>query len=280
MSGSSGFVKFLYTNAIGRAFLKVIIKLRLDRVVVRFLRSSASRVIIKRYAKKNGIALTTEERKSFGSFRDFFARTRTGTPVDREPSHLVSPCDGWLSAFKIGDDACFDIKNSHYRVQDFIGDAALAKNFENGDLLIFRLCANDYHHYSYIDGGYQGENHYIEGELHSVQPIVCENVPIYVKNRRSWCLLETDNFGSVVQCEIGALVVGGIVNHSNGGRFEKGSEKGHFDLSGSTIVLMLEPNKIKLNADILEALSYNEEVRVTEGQFIGVSNDNITEERK
>ena len=275
MSGSSGFVKFLYTNAIGRAFLKVIIKLRLDRVVVRFLRSSASRVIIKRYAKKNGIALTPEERKSFGSFRDFFARTRTGTPVDREPSHLVSPCDGWLSAFKISADACFDIKNSHYRVQDFIGDAALAKNFENGDLLIFRLCANDYHHYSYIDGGHQGENHYIEGELHSVQPIVCENVPIYVKNRRSWCLLKTDNFGSVVQCEIGALVVGGIVNHSNGGRFEKGSEKGHFDLSGSTIVLMLEPNKIKLNADIVEALSHSEEVRVTEGQFIGVKKEEI-----
>ena len=66
-------------------------------------------------------------------------------------------------------------------------------------------------------------------------------------------------------------MVGGIVNHFNGGRFEKGSEKGHFDLSGSTIVLMLEPNKIKLNADIVKALSHSEEVRVTEGQFIGVS---------
>lgn len=271
MSESSGFVKFLYTNALGRALLKIIIKLRADRVAVRFLRSSSSKIIIKRYARKNGIALTKEQLKSYGSFRDFFARTRTGTPVDKEPSHLVSPCDGWLSAFKISADSCFDIKNSHYRVSDFLCDESLAKKYENGDILIFRLCANDYHHYSYIDGGYQGENHFIEGELHSVQPIVCEKIPIYVKNRRSWCLLETDNFGSVVQCEIGALVVGGIVNRLDGGRFEKGSEKGHFDLSGSTIVLMLEPNKTELNADITEALLHSEEVRVTEGQFIGVS---------
>ena len=271
MSGSSGAVKFLYGNAIGRAFLKIIIKLRLDRVAVWFLRSSRSRVIIKRYARKNGIELTKEKRKEYRSFRDFFARTREGTPIDREPSHLVSPCDGWLSVFKISADSCFDIKNSHYRVSDFLCDEALAQKYENGDILIFRLCANDYHHYSYIDGGHQGENHFIEGELHSVQPIVCESVPIYVRNRRSWCLLKTDNFGSVVQCEIGALVVGGIVNHLDGGRFEKGSEKGHFDLSGSTIVLLFEPDTISLNEDILKGLTESEEVRVTEGSFIGVS---------
>ena len=273
MSSSSGFVKFLYSNALGRAILKIIMKLRLDRVAVCFLRSSCSKIIIKGYARKNGIELTKEQRRSYGSFRDFFARTREGTPPDLVPSHLVSPCDGWLSAFKISAESCFDIKNSHYRVSDFLQDEALAKKYENGDILIFRLCANDYHHYSFIDGGYQGDNHYIEGELHSVQPIVCEKVPIYVRNRRSWCLLETDNFGSVVQCEIGALVVGGIVNRLDGGRFEKGSEKGHFDLSGSTIVLLFEPDTIKLNADITEGLAHAEEIRVAEGKFIGVSVD-------
>ncbi len=274
MSESSGAVKFLYGNAVGRAFLKVIMKSRLDCVAVWFLRSSCSRVIIKCYARKNGIELTREKRKEFRSFRDFFARTREGTPIDREPSHLVSPCDAWLSAFKISADSCFDIKSSHYRVSDFLRDEALARKYEGGDILIFRLCANDYHHYSYIDGGYQGENHYIEGTLHSVQPIVCEKLPIYVQNRRSWCLLETDNFGSVAQCEIGALVVGGIVNHLESGRFEKGSEKGHFDLSGSTIVLLFEPDKISLNEDILEALTDSEEVRVTEGEWIGVRRTN------
>jgi phosphatidylserine decarboxylase len=272
VSGSSGFVKFLYGNSFGRAILKVIMKLRLDRIAVRFLRSSCSKIIIKNYARKNGIALTDQERKAFGSFRDFFARTRIGSPVDREPSHLISPCDGWLSAFKISADSAFEIKGSHYFVRDFLEDATLAKKYENGDILIFRLCANDYHHYSYIDGGMQGKNHYIEGELHSVQPIVCENVPIYVRNRRSWCLLETDNFGSVVECEIGALVVGGIVNHKECGRFEKGSEKGHFDLSGSTIVLLFEPGKIKLNDSITSAFAYFEEQRVCEGEWIGTAN--------
>lgn len=44
-------------------------------------------------------------------------------------------------------------------------DAELAKNYHGGDCLIFRLCATDYHHYSYIDDGFQGKNHFISGVL-------------------------------------------------------------------------------------------------------------------
>ena len=32
---------------------------------------------------------------------------------------------------------------------DFLQDEELAKNYHNGLCLIFRLCASDYHHYSY-----------------------------------------------------------------------------------------------------------------------------------
>lgn len=40
--------------------------------------------------------------------------------------------------------------------------------------MILRLCANDYHHYCYIDDGFQGRNHFVKGLLHSVQPIALE----------------------------------------------------------------------------------------------------------
>lgn len=272
MKNTSGSVDFLYGTGLGRGILKIVMCLHLDRVAVWFLRSFLSKPMIGRYARKNGIALSEAQRKAFGSYRDFFVRMRDDLEIDMTPDHLISPCDGWLSAFKIDKEQVFSIKKSHYRVSDFLKDEALAERYRGGTLLVFRLCASDYHHYCYIDDGHVGENHPIPGVLHSVQPIACETYPIYVLNKRSWCLLETEHFGSVVQCEIGALVVGGIANEKENARFRKGEEKGHFELAGSTIVLLLEQGKIALNSEIEKALSESEEARVLLGQWIGVAN--------
>ena len=270
MRKTSGFVAFLYGTLVGRLLLKTIMKLHLDRLATRFLRSSASKILIGRYANKNGIALTKEQKASFGTFRDFFVRTRADVPMDMTEGHLISPCDAWLSAYKIDGDSCFHIKNSHYGIDDFLLDKQLAKNYQNGICLVFRLCASDYHHYCYIDNGYQGKNHPIPGVLHSVQPIACEKYPVYVLNKRSWCLMTTEHFGPVVQCEIGALVVGGIFNERENTRFCKGQEKGHFELAGSTIVLLFESNKIELIRSITDKLSQKDEVRVAQGEWIGI----------
>lgn len=270
MKSTSGSVGFLYGTVIGRAILKAVMTLRLDRAAVKFLRSPLSKPVIAPYAKSNGISVTKRELKNYRTFRDFFVRTKK-TSFDNTPGHLVSPCDGWLSAFTVDSDSCFSIKNSHYRVKDFLRDEALAERFKGGSCLIFRLCASDYHHYCYIDDGIQGRNHFIPGVLHSVQPIACEKFPVYVLNKRSWCLMKTKHFGDVVQCEIGALVVGGIVNEQENARFCKGREKGHFELAGSTIVLLFEKNSIELNGDIIEKLTKNDEVRVTFGGWIGTA---------
>lgn len=271
MKKTSGAVGFLYGTAVGRAILKAIIGLRLDRVAVWFLRSPLSKPIIGSYAKRNGISLSEEEKSSFQTYREFFVRTREPLPVDRDPDHLISPCDGWLSVFDIDENRCFDIKNSHYRVADFLQDESLAARYRGGTLLVFRLCASDYHHYCYVDDGYVGESHPISGVLHSVQPIACETFPIYVLNKRSWCLMTTDHFGSVVQCEIGALVVGGIENADGNRRVRRGEEKGHFELAGSTIVLLLEPDTVQIRPEILKTLSEQEEARVTQGMWVATA---------
>lgn len=264
-------VQFLYGSAFGRFILKLIMTSHADRLFVRFLRSPLSKCVIGRYARKNGIPLTDEQRKSFGSYRDFFARRYIDIPFDPEPDHLISPCDGWLSAFPIAEDSCFSIKNSHYRLAELLQDDALAQTFRGGDCLIFRLCASDYHHYCYIDHGYQGAVHEIPGMLHSVQPIVFEKHPVFVLNRRAWSLLATEHFGPVVQTEIGALIVGGIVNERQNSRFCKGDEKGHFELAGSTIVLLFQKDRIRLDSELTEALQQHAEVRVTYGARIGRS---------
>ena len=268
MKNNDRMVNFLYATKTGRILLSLIQKTHADHLIVRFLRSHWSRPVVAWYAKHYNIPMTTEERQKYRSFRDFFARKREITKIDITPVHLISPCDGWLSGYPIEKDSSFNIKGSHYRIRDLLGDDLLAKNYEGGTCLVIRLRASDYHRYCYIDDGYQSCNHIIPGLLHSVQPIACETYPVFTLNRRCWCLLATENFGPVVQTEIGALVVGGIINRNENNRFLRGSEKGHFDLAGSTIVLLFEPGRIRLRPEIKEQLDCGREVRVELGSWI------------
>ena len=263
-------VRFLYGTALGRGLLKVIQTLHFDKLAAWYLRSPLSRSYMARFAQKHQIPLSKDELKQFPTYRDFFLRERSPRAMDMAPDHLISPCDGWLSAYAVQPGSGFAIKNSLYRVQDLLQDEALAKGYEGGLALIFRLCASDYHHYCYIDDGRQGPNHFIEGQLHSVQPIACEHFPIFTLNRRSWCLLDTEHFGPVVETEIGALVVGGIVNAPEG-PMGRGQEKGHFDLCGSTIVLLLEPGRVELRPELAALLDTEQETRVQQGQWVATA---------
>ena len=273
MSGTSPAVRFLYGTTPGRALLKLVMVSHADRLAVRFLRSPLSRPMVGWYVRRHNIPV--ENWRSFRSFREFFIRRRPLGLVDTDFSHLISPCDGWLSAYPVGEDSSFFIKGSHYRLRDLIQDEKLAREFQGGDCLIFRLCPSDYHRYCYIDDGYHRKCNHIPGVLHSVQPIACETYPVYILNRRCWTLLATEHFGPVVQAEIGALVVGGIVNEREHIRFRRGMEKGHFDLAGSTIVLLFQKHRVRLLPAVKECLNRGEEYRVALGTRIGTREESI-----
>jgi len=273
MSENTLAVRFFYGTAIGRALLRGVMKSHADRIAVRFLRSGASRHVVGWYARRNGVTL--EDGARYASFHEFFLRQRQGIEIDRTPEHLVSPCDGWLSAYGVAADSSFVIKGKRYRLGDLLQDEALAETFHGGDCLVVRLTPSDYHHYCYLDDGAQGANHYIEGELHSVQSAACERYPVYTLNRRCWTLLETAHFGSVVQAEIGALVVGGIVNEREHAAFRRGEEMGRFELAGSTIVLFFRQGRIVLDEAIRRVLDEGREARVTLGMRIGEALQNI-----
>lgn len=264
-----GFVHFLYATAPGRAVLKSLQCTGALRCAERFLRSRASKPVIKGYIRRNQIDMTPYLGQGYQSFQAFFVRRRADVPVDREPAHLISPCDGLLSAYPIREDSVFQIKGSHYRVEDLVGDRGLAEQFSGGDCLILRLCPSDYHHYCFIDDGWQGENHFREGMLHSVQPIACERVPVYRLNRRLWTRLETENFGTVVQIAVGALLVGGIVQERENAAIRRGEEMGHFELAGSTIVLLFQKDTIELLPRMERARDGAEEIRIKMGEVIG-----------
>lgn len=213
--------------------------------------------------------MVRSDSRDFATFREYFARDRGCTIIDCAPEHLISPCDGWLSAFPVEAGGCFSIKGTRYRLQDLVDDGPLAAKYEGGICLILRLGPSDYHHYCCIDDGYLWQNHALPGALRVARPLVPGPHPVYMRHRRSWCLMVTEHFGPVIQVEIGALALGLIANNQENTRVRRGDEKGHFDLAGSAIALLFEPGRVRLLSDLCAELEACGEARVRQGMWIG-----------
>lgn len=267
--GNSKSVVFLCSSPFGRFLYNLTLFLQVPRIMGAFLRSPLSKFFIKGFVKKNNIDMSAFAGVKFKSFNDFFTRKDNSRKPELSPETLISPCDSALSVFNIEENSTFKIKGFDYTLKDFFETDKFDKTFSGGNALIFRLAATDYHRYCYIDSGSLEKNHFLKGKLYSVQPVCCRTFKVYTKNRRSWTILHTQNFGDVAQIEVGAFSVGGIKNHHENYSFSKGEEKGYFDLHGSTIVMLFRKNTIKLDEEILTQTANGKETIVKYGQPIG-----------
>ena len=134
--------------------------------------------------------------------------------------------------------------------------------------MLFRLTVDDYHHYLYPLSGIESTRVVIPGVFHTVNPYAAGIRPIYRENTREYTCTETE-FGTLLQMEVGALLVGRISNHKGSGPVQRGTEKGMFEFGGSTVVLMLEPGRLTPDEDILRNSSVGEETIVKMGERIG-----------
>ena len=267
--GNSKSVVFLCSSPFGRFLYNLTLFLQVPKIIGAFLRSPLSKFFIKGFVKKNNIDMSAFAGVKFKSFNDFFTRKDNSRKPELSPETLISPCDSALSVFNIEENSTFKIKGFDYTLKDFFETDEFDKTFSGGNALIFRLAATDYHRYCYIDSGSLEKNHFLKGKLYSVQPVCCRTFKVYTKNRRSWTILHTQNFGDVAQVEVGAFSVGGIKNHHENYSFSKGEEKGYFDLHGSTIVMLFRKNTIKLDEEILAQTANGKETTVKYGQPIG-----------
>ena len=262
-------IEKLYGTAAGRFFMKLGIQLGVPKLIAGYLRSPISKHRIPRYIRKNGISMEEFPQEHYPSFAAFFARQKSRSYADMEASHLISPCDGLLSVYSVQPDSSFSIKGTRYTLNMLLQDPTHKEEYCGGLCLLFRLTATDYHHYIFVDDGTIGKTHFIEGQLHSVQPAACQVFPVYRLNRRKWNLLDTVNFGPIIQVEVGAVAVGGIVIEQENCRISRGSEMGHFELCGSTIVLLLQKGRADLLPEYAELMDSEKEHRVRLGCCIG-----------
>ena len=263
---------WLYYETIGVKVLQLLIHPFWSNLAGKVLDHSISKLLIPSFIEKNKIELNLYETKDYESFNDFFTRKVKAEcrPIDLEPTHLIAPCDGKLSVYPITEDARFCVKNTWYTMQSLVRSKKLAKKFEGGQLLLFRLSVDDYHRYCYLDDGVKTKNYHIPGVFHTVNPIANDTYPIYKENTREFTLLKSDHFGDVLIMEVGALLVGRITNNHEDQLVTRGTEKGKFEYGGSTIIVCLEKDQAIIDEDLLSNSEQRIETAVKMGEQIGV----------
>lgn len=264
-------LRCMYHTVPGRVLLKMLSGRRFSALCGRFMDSSLSRPLIRRFVRKNHIDLNEYTATRYRSFNDCFTRRIRAEmrPIPHNPRALIAPCDGRLSAYRISDGLVMPIKQSWYSVSDLLGGDPIAEAYRNGVCLVFRLCVDNYHRYCYIDNGTKGRNVFLPGQLHTVRPIALSRIPVFIRNCREYTVMDTAAFGPVTQIEVGALLVGKILNHDAEARVHRGAEKGMFLYGGSTIVLLLREGAADLPDALFEKTARGEETPVRMGEILG-----------
>ena len=262
-----------YKTVLGRAVFKALQKLGFFRLAAWFLHTRASKHMIPNYIKGNGIDRKPYAGQAYESFAAFFSRKRDSLPYEADPNVLISPCDGLLSVYTVAEDLTIPMKGSVYTLNDLVPDPEVADLFQNGLCLVFRLEASDYHHFCCFDDCLLMETNAVPGQLHSVQPIAQRTVPVFRLNRRWWSILETKHFGTAVQIEVGAMLVGGVSFSAADERLKRGDELGCFELAGSTIILLLNSSvrqRLLFRESLTPSINDGKEIRVQMGTGVGV----------
>jgi len=266
-------LRFLYNTFIGRIVLLFITRVSFSKIATKFLDSRSSRILINRFIDKYDIDEFLYEDKKYKSFNDYFIRNKKEEyiNIEKDPEVFISPCDCKLSVYK-ANDKIFKIKHVDYDLETLLKSKMLADEYSDGYVMICRLTPDDYHRYCYIDDGYHDANKKIKGLLHTVRPIAVEQKNVFVTNSRSYTVLDTVNFGQVIQVEVGALMVGRIKNKYTNYSFKKGEEKGFFEYGGSTIILLVKKDEVKIDNYLINNTKNGYETKINIGERIGIKN--------
>lgn len=261
----------LYDHAAGRLLLKILTAPWVSKAGGWLLSTRISRLAVGPFARRSGIDLGEYLGAPYHSFNEFFSRRIRPElrPIPENPELFISPCDSRLTALPITPDSRFTLKGTEYTLASLLRNEELAERFSGGWCLIFRLCVDDYHRYCYVADGEKEDNTFLPGVLHTVNPIACGHYPIYKENAREYAVLHTEYWGDILMMEVGALMVGKIVNHHGAARVARGQEKGFFQFGGSTVVLLTQKNRLNLDAPYPENSEQGIETRVRYGQPIG-----------
>lgn len=264
---------WLYDNPIGEATLWALAKRKMvSSIYGKMMDRTSSAGKIRPFIDDFDIDMTGVQEQEFESFNDFFVRKleHDVRPVDTGLNSVISPADGKILAYADISNSDFIIKGFRFDVSSFLENPVLAQKYRDGVLLVIRLAPVDYHRFHFPVSGNLTSNMKVEGDYYSVSPFALrKKAEILCLNKREYTILSNPMFGDVIMAEVGATMVGSIVQTYQGSSVIKGQEKGYFKFGGSTVVLLFEKNSISIDSDLLINTANGYETAVKMGERIG-----------
>jgi phosphatidylserine decarboxylase len=268
-------LKLLYDNPFGKSAILPLAKRKLISILYgKKMDSPASVSKIQGFVDSLNIDMeeSIKSINEFKTFNDFFYR-KLKPEVRQIEDGLISPGDGKILAFeKINDVNKFFVKGREFTLKEFLASEKLANSFLNTSMIILRLAPNDYHRYHFPYEGTPSLSEQIKGMYYSVSPYALASnfTKVFCENKREICKLSTEGKGEILLIPVGATMVGSIhstyqANHA----VEKGAEMGYFAFGGSTVVLLFDAEKFKIDEDLIKNTNNKLETYVKMGEKIG-----------
>ncbi len=269
-----GWLRWLYYYPFGKLTLEMLVKRKfLTQWYGKKMDTAASRAKIPDFIKSLQIDMSEVLRPvhDFTTFNDFFIRELKpeARPINDNPEAIVSPADGKVMVFpEINRLDTFFAKGQEFSLEEFLQDQSLSSMYKGGALMIIRLAPADYHRFHFPADGRISRSKRIDGSYYSVSPYaVKKRMKIYWENTREYSVLSSASAGDILMCEVGATMVGSIVqSYTPDTDVKKGQEKGWFAFGGSTIIILLEKGKVQLDRDILENTEKGYETSIKMGE--------------
>ena len=270
-----GSVRFMYANPFGRGLGDALLSRRWFSRGYGWLQSRRwSGRKVEPFIERYGIPMDEYEPGPFPTFNDFFIRRfREGArPWIRDPNVMAAFAEArYLAWSSIEDEQTFPVKGEHLSAASLMGSEERARDFVSGPLLLARLCPVDYHRFHYPDDGRVLDSYRAHGAFHSVNPVALKaKSDVLATNERHISILETAGFGKLAYIEVGAMMVGKIVQSHVGPEFKRGDEKGYFLFGGSTVVVLGEPGRWRPDAEILRQTAQQRETLIRLGEPVAM----------
>lgn len=267
-----GWLRWLYNNPIGEVSTATLVKRKfLSDWYGKKMDEPASKDKVAGFVREYNIDLSIAQKQEFESFNDFFYRKLKADArvVNMDSNTVVSPADGKILVFDNIENQDFIVKGYRFNVLEYFQDDAIAQRYKDGSLIIIRLCPTDYHRYHFPVNGSIVSERLIDGDYYSVSPIALKKkIELVTLNKRGYCEIKTQEFGTVIMSEVAATMVGSMINTYHGNDIIKGQERGFFKFGGSTVILFFEKGSINIDADLLKNTSLGIETELKMGEQI------------
>jgi len=265
-------LRWLYNNPFGKLSLQTLVKKKFfSDWYGKRMDSPASVDKIEDFISDFDIDMSAVEKTEFTSFNDFFIRKLKDSALHfcKDTNALASPSEGKILAYEnIGNDD-FIIKGVRFNLQSFLNDSLLKAKYKEASFLVIRLCPADYHRFYFPLDGIVLQQKNINGDLYSVSPIALrERAQLFCENKRTLTEIRNPKIGDFLMIEVGATMVGSIIQSYKTDTVHKGMEKGYFKFGGSTIVLVFQKKQIKIDKDLLQNTAKFLETKIKLGEAI------------